>query len=117
MSTFRIAIIGPKESIAGFRLLGADIESAYTPDEAVASLFRLKRMTKTDDAGRERNVYGIVYITEDLAAGIGPEDQKKLSRGALPAIVALPSHQGSNGYGIKHLHQIVERAIGSNILL
>lgn len=116
MSAYRIAIVGPKESVAGFALLGVDIVSAHTPSEGVEALYRLKRTMQTDSAGRERNTYAIVFVTEDLAAGISPEDEKKLSRGALPAIISLPSHQGASGFGMQRLKRIVERAIGSDIL-
>lgn len=116
MSNYRIAIVGPKEAIAGFALLGVDIVPAYTSSEAAEALFKLKRTMATDDSGRETNAYGIVFLTEDLAGGISPDDEKKLSRGALPAIIPLPSHQGVSGYGLQRLKRIVERAIGSDIL-
>ena len=35
---------------------------------------------------------------------------------ALPAIVAIPSHHGTTGYGLKNLKKIVERAVGSDML-
>jgi len=116
MPGYRIAIVGPKEAVAGFALLGVDVVPAYSVQEAVDALLKLKKTTETDPAGRERNTYGIVFLTEDLAEGISPEDEKKLSRGALPAIIPLPSHQGASGYGLARLKRIVERAIGSDIL-
>jgi V/A-type H+/Na+-transporting ATPase subunit F len=116
MSNYRIAIIGQKEAVQGFALLGVDIVPAYTHDEALEALFKLKKTMVTDPNGRERNQYAIVFITEDLAGGISPEDEKKLSRGALPAIISLPSHKGSSGYALDRLRRIVERAVGSDIL-
>lgn len=116
MSNYKIAIVGPREAIAGFALLGVDVVPAYSPAEAVEQLLTLKRTTQKDAQGREINTYGIVFLTEDLAEGISPEDEKKLSRGALPAIIPLPSHQGASGYGLQRLKRIVERAIGSDIL-
>lgn len=112
---YRIAIVGPKEAVAGFALLGAHVVPANTPSEAVEALLRLKKATKTE-GGRELNEYGIVFVSEDLATGISSEDEKKLARGALPAIVPLPSHRGASGYGLARLRRIVERAIGSDIL-
>jgi len=47
---------------------------------------------------------------------ITPDDQKKLSRGALPAVIALPSRNGSSGYSEERLRSLAERAIGSDIL-
>lgn len=116
MSNYKIAIVGPKEAVEGFALLGVDIVPAYSSQEAVAALLELKRKTQIDEHGRERNAYGILFVLEDLAAGISPEDERKLSKGALPAIVALPSHRGSTGYAAERLRKLVERAVGSNIL-
>lgn len=116
MSNFHIAIVGPKEAVEGFALLGVDIIPAYTVHETVASLLELKRKTVTDENGREQSMYGIIFIIEDIAAQISPEDNRKLSKGTLPAIIALPSHRGSTGYGAEKLRSLVERAIGTNIL-
>lgn len=113
---YRLAIVGSKEAVAGFAILGADIKAANTTEEAVEALLSLKKEMQTDDKGIERNKYAIVFITEDLASGISPEDEKKLARGALPAIIPVPSHKGSTGYGLQRLKRIVERAVGSDIL-
>jgi vacuolar-type H+-ATPase subunit F/Vma7 len=116
MSKYRIAIVGPKEAVAGFALLGAYVVPAHTTAEAVDVLFKLKKSMTVDETGKERNSYGIVFVSEDLMSGISPDDEKKLARGALPAIVPLPSHRASTGYGLQRLKRIVERAIGSDIL-
>lgn len=115
--TYRIAIVGPKETVAAFSLLGVDVVTAGTTAEAVASLFKLKRETQME-RGVQRSVYGVVFITEDLASGISPDDERKLQRGALPAIIPLPSIHETDGtsYGLARLKRIVERAIGSDIL-
>jgi V/A-type H+-transporting ATPase subunit F len=113
---YRIAIVGPREAIAGFALLGVDIIPATTRDEAIQTLFRLKKETSKDDLGRERPTYAIIYVAEDLLIGISPDDERKLARGALPAITPLPSYHGSTGYSLQRLKRIVERAVGSDIL-
>lgn len=117
MNNFRIAIVGPKEAVEGFALLGVDVIPAYTVHETVTALLDLKRKTQTDEHGREQSMYGILFVIEDIAAQISADDNRKLSKGTLPAIVALPSHRGSTGYGDEKLRSLVERAIGSNILL
>lgn len=113
---YRTAIVGSKEAIAGFALLGVETVAAENETEAVDALLRLKKEMQTDENGIDRNAYAIVFITEDLAGGISPDDEKKLSKGALPAIIPLPSHKGSTGYGLQRLKRIVERAVGSDIL-
>lgn len=115
MSSYHIAIVGQKEAIQGFALLGVDVVAAHTGPEAAHELLRLKKEMVTDETGRERNRYAIVFVTEDLASKLTAEDERKLSRGALPAIIPLPSFRGSTGYATERLNRIVERAIGSNI--
>ena len=113
---YKLAIVGAREAIAGFALLGADTVAVESQQQALEELYRLKKETRKDEQGVERNTYAIVFITEDLAAGITPDDEKKLAKGALPAIVPLPSTHGSSGYGLQRLKRIVERAVGSDIL-
>jgi V/A-type H+/Na+-transporting ATPase subunit F len=115
MSSYRIAIVGPREAVAGFALLGVDVVAATHADEAIAHLYRLKKAMRIED-GRERNVYGVIFVAEDLLQQLSPDDERRLSRGALPAIVPLPSHRGATGYGLLRLKRIVERAVGSDIL-
>lgn len=115
MSSYRIAIVGSKEAIAGFALLGVDVVPTQEGTDAVSELMRLKKAIRIED-GRERNVYGIVFVSEHLMTQLSQEDLKRLSRGALPAIIPLPSHHGSSGYGLERLKKIVERAVGSDIL-
>lgn len=115
MSSYRIAIVGPKEAIAGFALLGVDVIPVQEDGDSIGELLRLKKAMRTED-GRERNVYGIVFVSEHLMARLTAEDMKRLARGALPAIISLPSHHGSSGYGLERLKKIVERAVGSDIL-
>ncbi len=115
MSSYRIAVVGSRETVAGFALLGADVVPVDSGKQAVEELLRLKKEV-VNEGGIDRNMYAIVFITEDLASGISADDEKKLARGALPAIIPLPSHEGSTGYGLQRLKRIVERAVGSDIL-
>lgn len=112
----RIAIVGSKEAVSGFSLLGIHAVPASSQEEALSKLFELKKEMARDENGIERNVYAIVFVTEEFLADLSPDDEKRLTRGALPAIIPLPSHAGSTGYGMERLNRIVERAIGSNIL-
>ena len=113
---YKTAIVGSRDAVAGFTLLGVDVVPVETLEQAVEELLRLKKETREDERGVEVNTYAIVFVTEDLAGGISADDEKKLARGALPAIIPLPSHQGSTGYGLQRLKRIVERAVGSDIL-
>ena len=112
----RIAIVGSREAVSGFSLLGIDVIPAQTVDEAVTRLYELRKQTTPDEQGIERTTYAIIFVTEDFMADISPDDEKRLARGTLPAIIPLPSHKGATWYGLQRLKRIVERAIGSDIL-
>ncbi len=115
MHQYKMAIIGPREAILGFKALG--LEPVYVTDSKVAveQLFSLKK-DKVEVEGEMKNRYAIIFIMEEFAKGITPEDYKKLSADPLPAIIPLPSHLGTTGYGLQKLKLIVEKAVGMDIL-
>jgi vacuolar-type H+-ATPase subunit F/Vma7 len=100
-------------------LLGVDAFEVHSPKEAADELFRLKKKTEM----REESAYAIVFITEDLIGSLTHDDEKRLSRGALPAIIPLPTHYSLSkddpafaSYGQTRLKRMVEKAVGSDIL-
>ena len=110
-----MAIIGPRETILGFKALGLETVFVSDPKVAVESLFSLKK-EKVEEGGESVNKYAIIFILEELARAITPDDYKKLSAEPLPAIIPLPSHLGTTGYGLQKLKTIVEKAVGMDIL-
>lgn len=106
MSTYKIAVIGDRESVMGFRALGLDVFPATA--ETAAAVF--KRV-----AGQEDSPYAIVYITEELAMGLKAEIAA-LKDALIPAVIPIPSKDGSLGLGMTALTSAVERAVGANIL-
>jgi len=115
MHNYKIAIIGPRETILGFKALGLETVYISEPKLVVEKLFDLKR-EKVEVEGENLNKYAIIFILEELAREITPDDYKKLSSEALPAIIPLPSHLGTTGYGLAKLKGIVEKAVGMDIL-
>lgn len=113
MSKHEIAIVGPKDVILGFKAIGVRTHFASNPEQTLEKLQELKS-EKLDDTDRPR--YAIIFILESAAKLIPEDDYKKLTADALPAIIALPGPEGSTGFGLDRLGQIVEKAIGSNIL-
>jgi len=105
---YNIAIIGSREAIEGFSLLGVTTVPASTSEEAVE---KIKEMKKDEDKN-----FAIIFVTEDLAQGFTTDDEKYFGKDPLPAIIPLPSHLGSTGYSTARLSRIVERAVGSDIL-
>ena len=114
MSSYKAAIIGPKSIISGFKALGVTPFDAETGEEALQALKEIKSTIDNPKEGKEK--YATVIIIESLVHDIPEADMEKVSRGALPAIVALPGLEGSQGAGVDKLKRLAEKAIGSDIL-
>lgn len=108
MGKYNIAIIGPKEIVLGFKAIGVKTVFSSTWEETLQHLESLK--------SNASEKYAIIFILEEHAKHIPREDYKELTADPLPAIIALPGAEGSTGFGVQRLGQIVEKAIGSNIL-
>lgn len=104
MATYKLAVIGDKDSILGFKTLGVDTFPVTGPGEALAVLKRL---------AAER--CGVIFITETLARDLG-EALAELSRRLLPSVVLIPDSKGTLGLGKQKIKQNVEKAIGADIL-
>ena len=61
------------------------------------------------------NGYGIIYITEALAAEC-KQIIEKYQEQVLPAIIRIPGVSGNTGMGVQGVKDSVERAVGSDIL-
>lgn len=104
MSTPKIAILGDKASVLGFKVLGFDAVVADTPDEARTALGRLAKQD-----------YAVIYVVEATAAGIMDTIGEYADR-PLPAIVLIPGSRGSLGLGMAKMRRAVEKAVGADIL-
>ena len=101
---YKIAVVGDYDSIFGFAALGLDTFPVSSRKEAEEKLEAL--------AG---NQYGIIYITEDVAA----ECEKvieKFKEQLLPAVILIPGVSGNTGNGVLGVKKSVEQAVGSDIL-
>ena len=101
---YKIAVIGDYDSIYGFATLGLSIVPVKTPEEAKEKLHQL--------AGGK---YGIIYITEAIAAELKHEIQKYQEQ-VIPSIILIPGVSGNTGAGIEGVKKSVEQAVGSDIL-
>jgi len=101
----KIAILGSKDSIMGFRALRLDCFSVYEQSEA----------EKMIDEIYNNKEYGILFITEDWMEKLKTKIDD-LKNAALPAVIAIPGVQGATGAGNKEISRIVEKAVGSDIL-
>lgn len=101
---YKIAVLGDKDSVLGFRALGLDVFSADTAEQARLILHRLAK-----------EGYAIIYLTEQLAAGLSAE-MARYKDDLTPAIILIPGKEGSLGIGMANIKTAVERAVGADIL-
>ena len=99
-----IGVVGDKDSILPFKIIGFSVYACSTPQEARETIDRL--------AGEK---YGIIYLTEAIAAEI-PDTIKRYDAVLTPAIILIPNHNGSLGIGKQRIQDNVEKAVGQNIL-
>lgn len=100
----KVAVVGDRDSVLGFRALGVHVFIAYEAREA---------RTIIDNIAKEN--YGVIFITEQLASLI-PETIERYYEEITPAVILIPSNQGSLNIGLDNINKNVEKAVGSNIL-
>jgi len=105
---FKIAVLGSRETVMGFKALGLDVFPVIGAEEARKTLREIARQDATDP-------YAIIYVEENLAAGM-QADIDKYKDSPSPAIILIPGKDGPLGLGQSALHAAVERAVGSDIL-
>lgn len=110
--THKIAIIGPSDTVSGFRALGVVTFEATSTEAALDQLRAIKAVN--DEGGEER--YAVVCIIETLLTNVDQAEFKKLTADALPAVVSLPGPDGSTGFAIGRLRALAEQAVGSAII-
>lgn len=101
---YKIAVMGDRDSIYGFANLGLSVFPAEDEKQAAETLKKLAD-----------NGFGIIYITEALAAKIHDEIDKYRFC-SIPAIILIPGITGNTGEGMESVSRSVEKAVGSNIL-
>ncbi len=102
--TYKIGVIGDKESVLPFKLFGFTVCFADEAEEAKTALRKLAA-----------DEYGVIYVTETCAATI-KEEIDRFNSQPLPAVVLIPNHGGSLGIGLSAVQENVEKAVGQNIL-
>ena len=101
---YKIAVLGDRDSVLGFKALGLEAVPVSTVDEAKAALHR---MAKED--------YAVIYITETFAANMTADIQHYKDE-LKPAVILIPGREGSLGIGKTNLQKAIERAVGADIL-
>lgn len=101
---YKIAVLGDRESVMGFKALGLEVVSAETVAQARKTLHKMARSGE----------YAIIYLTEQYAVEMGDEVAKYKDL-PTPAIILIPGKAGSLGIGMKNITDSVERAVGADV--
>ena len=100
---YKVAVMGDYDSIYGFAALGLSI----FPTDGEGAAETLRKLADGE--------YGVIYMTESLAAGLQEEIQEYRER-QQPAIILIPGVSGNTGEGIAQVKKSVEQAVGSDII-
>ena len=104
--SYKIAVVGDKESVIGFRAVGFSVFIADDASEAERIIYSVAE----PDYG-----FAIIFLVEDYAAKLGHVLSKYASV-PVPAIISVPGRNGSAGFGMAQVKKAVERAVGADIL-
>ncbi len=100
----KIAVMGDRDSILGFKAIGFDIYPTDSREESAGLLPQLV------DEG-----YSLIYITEHVANEI-TEEISRYRNSYFPAIILIPGSKGTLGIGMRAVKESVEKAVGADIL-
>ena len=104
MSMPKIAVIGDRDSILGFKAVGVTTFPVTAAEEVTGAW----RQVLGGD-------YGVVFITEQAAVQAG-DVIKEYSERNTPILIPIPSSRGSLGLGMQRIRGSVEKAVGADIL-
>lgn len=101
----KVAVLGQRDAVLGFKASGAVAFSADDPREARDNLAKI---LKED--------FAVLLVTEEIA-DVLKEELRPLYENPKPVVTILPDARNSKGLGMELLRKRVERAVGANILL
>jgi V/A-type H+-transporting ATPase subunit F len=100
----KIAFIGDRDSVWGFRAFGIAALPVADAGEARETL-----------AAAVKKGYAIIFVTEDVYEACSEQigEYRDLP---IPTVTVLPNVRGSRGLAAAEIHQAVSAAIGADIL-
>lgn len=99
-----VAVLGDRDSIYGFSVIGANIFPVSGEREAREKFRQLCR-----------GEYAVVYVVESVASKIQDEIEK-MSGQISPAVILIPGAYENTGQGKLNVRKSLEKAVGSDIL-
>lgn len=99
-----LAVIGDINSVLGFKAVGVDVHYAESDQEIKESWER----------SIEKN-YAIILVTEAIYHQL-EEEIESLRESIRPAIMVIPASTKSEGLGITRMKDVVEKAVGTELI-
>lgn len=101
---YKIGVVGDKDSVLAFKAIGIDVYPVVEIDEARKTVDRMAR-----------DKYAVIFVTEQIAKDL-TDTIARYDKQVLPAIILIPSNQGSLEIGVQKIRDNTEKAVGMNIL-
>ncbi|MDR0880172.1 MAG: V-type ATP synthase subunit F [Clostridioides sp.] len=101
---YKVGVVGDKDSILAFKALGIDV---YPANDKFEARRNIDTMALQD--------YAVIFLTEQLAQDL-QETIERYNKKLVPAIILIPSNQGTLNIGKQRISDYVEKAVGVNIL-
>jgi len=101
---YKIALIGNRDTIIGFKLLGVSLFPITKKEEAIEILNKLVK-----------EEYAVIFVTEEIAGQI-VEEIEILQKTSFACITIIPCKSEKKYLGLKILRKNIEKAIGTDIL-
>jgi len=101
---YKIALMGDRDTIIGFKLLGVSIFPVNKKEESVEILNKLVK-----------EEYAVIFVTEEIGCQI-IEEIEILQKTSFTSITIIPSKSEKKYLGLKILRKNIEKAIGTDIL-
>ena len=103
--TYGVGAVGERDAVIAFRAIGMRV----IPAETTAAVARAVHTLASEGVP-------VIFITE-RAARLSPETFDKYKADPTVALIPIPGSSGTDGFGMRRVHENVEKAIGANILL
>ncbi|MDR5708562.1 MAG: V-type ATP synthase subunit F [Armatimonadota bacterium] len=103
---YRVAVITDSETATGFRLAGAEVFEADTPEGVVGALREVLR-----------GDYGLVAVNEVLLTEAEEEIRRAMRGRDLPVVVPFPAPRAQLESGEEYIARLVKEHIGFYVKL
>ena len=100
----KVAVLGDKTSVLGFKALGVDTFPLERPEDGRKIWPEIKEQD-----------YGVIFVTEPVYRAM--EDLLgEVAEKTTPAVTIIPATTGATGLGMERIRKTIEKAVGADIL-